>query len=257
MNDKLIIFIFFLVLSLSGCRKPKIVQATPADPNEIENFHINEFDFRLFSAKAKISFKDEEMDINATANIRISKDSVIWISVTPALGIEASRCLITKDSVFMIDRINNQYHKYDYKSLAQRINIDLNYSMLEAMLVGNLPVKKSSEDKLSKVPQGDFYLLQQKYAKMDIDNYVKLSSMKLELLQLKESLTNKELKINYTNFGLVDTTTFAFNNLINLTYRENASLKSTSIAIQYIKVELPQKDLNFPFNVPPKYSKRQ
>jgi uncharacterized protein YfkK (UPF0435 family) len=246
-----------LLFCATACHKPKIVQATQANPNEIDNFHVNEITFKYMMSKAKISFKDEEMDINATANIRICKDSIIWISVTPALGIEASRCLITRDSVFLIDRINNQFHRYDYKSLAQKINIDLTYSMLEAMLLGNLPVKKSSQDKLSKVPQGDFYLLQQKYAKMDIDNYVKLSSMKLELLQLRESLSNKELKINYTNFGLVDSTAFAFNNLINLTYRENASLKSTSIAIQYIKVELPEKELNFPFNVPPKYSKRQ
>lgn len=251
------ILLLWLLFFTMACKKPAIV-ATKAPEEDVERFLVQEIDFKYLQAKAKIHFKDQDMDVNATANIRIKKDSIIWISLTPALGIEASRCLITKDSVFVIDRINNQFHKYDFNGLAEKINIKINYKMLEAMLLGNLPITKNPSDKLSRVPQGDYFLLHQKNDKTEVDNYVKIASMKLEMLEINEPETNKKLRINYTNFGnLSNTNNFAFNNLINLTYRVNTGIQSTSIAIEYNKVDLPEKDLNFPFNIPQKFNKKQ
>ena len=34
-----------------------------------------------------------------TLNVRMAKDSVIWMSISPALGVEAARILLTPDSV--------------------------------------------------------------------------------------------------------------------------------------------------------------
>src|ERR1700746_3695342 len=92
-------FIFCLTLS---CHRPKI-KATPPDARreEIEKFIVKEIDFKYFSSKAKSNFKDEKENVNASVHIRMKKDSVIWMSITPGLGIEALRVLIRPDSVFM------------------------------------------------------------------------------------------------------------------------------------------------------------
>ena len=50
---------------------------------------------------------DKHYDVNAT--IRMHKDSLIWASVNAVLGIEAMRLLITKDSVFLLDKLNKTY----------------------------------------------------------------------------------------------------------------------------------------------------
>ena len=34
-----------------------------------------------------------------TLNVRMARDSVIWMSISPALGVEAARVLLTPDSV--------------------------------------------------------------------------------------------------------------------------------------------------------------
>ncbi|HAR20844.1 MAG TPA: DUF4292 domain-containing protein, partial [Cytophagales bacterium] len=49
---------------------------------------------------------DGTNQFSSPLTIRIRKDSVIWISVNPALGIEVVRALITKDSIFVIDKIH-------------------------------------------------------------------------------------------------------------------------------------------------------
>ena len=38
------------------------------------------------------------------------RDSAIWLSISPLLGIEAVRVLLTKDSVKALDRLNNIYY---------------------------------------------------------------------------------------------------------------------------------------------------
>ena len=251
-NSFSLIFIFFLIIV--ACKKPPIT-TLDAEKEKIKNFQVQEINFTYLTAKAKINFKDSENDINAGVNIRIKKDSIIWVSLVPLLGIEASRCLITKDSIFLLDRLNNHYYEYDYTSLEKKINIRLNYKILESMILGNLPYTKSEKDQLSILPNEDYYLLHQNHGNINIENYVKISSMKLERLQLKE--TQKELHIVYNNFAPLNDFLFAYNSLINLTYPHHSGIQSTKISIQYNKVELTDKILNFPFNVPAKYSKNQ
>ena len=47
-------------------------------------------------------------------NLRIRKDSAIWISITPLLGIEAARVLINRDSLMILDRVHKTFSARDY-----------------------------------------------------------------------------------------------------------------------------------------------
>src|SRR5690606_14821280 len=100
----------------SSCKRQLLNQSKNLNNNE--TFVVNEINFNYLSGKAKINYADKNTDVNAALNIRVKKDSVIWLSLTVALGIEASRCLITKDSLFMLDRINNHYYAYDYRTIS-------------------------------------------------------------------------------------------------------------------------------------------
>ena len=84
--------------------KKDTVQATIVKPLEeavdsfsivksiIGNLNKQRVDFKTFSAKIKVDYQGKESgDQNATAYIRILKDSIIWISLTGALGIEGVR----------------------------------------------------------------------------------------------------------------------------------------------------------------------
>lgn len=256
-------FIFFATTFVAlvnySCQKPPIAStdlATQPIINALDTFKVHELDFKYLNAKAKVKYKDLENEITATVHIRVKKDSLIWISIVPAMGIEASRCLITNDSVYILDRINDQYHHYGYEALEKKINIHLSYHIIQSMLLGSLPFPKQLDDKLSKSINGEYFILSQKIQDMEVENFIKTNSMKLEKFDVKEKLTNKSLHVVYSNFTQINQFSFPFNYIISITYPLNKSLQNTFLAIEYNKVELPDKDLTFPFNVPNKYLKK-
>jgi len=87
-------------------------------------------------AKAKVDFDDGYLSMGATANIRLRKDSVILIAVKK-LGFEVGRAMITPDSVFVLDRLNNEAVVKDIAYLADLYNIPADFQLLQSLLLGN------------------------------------------------------------------------------------------------------------------------
>jgi hypothetical protein len=251
-----IIFLGLVALSLLtlSCKRPPSANPPNAQREEIEKFIVQEVDFKYFSSKAKLNYKDEKNDVNTTVLFRIKKDSIIWMTVTPGLGIEAIRCLIRPDSIFIIDKLNNKYSEYGLEYLKSTLNIDISFHNLQAMIVGNLPFAKSYNDHLSK--DSSFYLLQQKPKSMDVDNHVRVATMKLENLVITETATKNSLDIEYSNFAPLETYVFPYTQLININYKTDKLSHTTSITVNHNKVEISDKPLNFPFNVPRRYENR-
>ncbi|TAH26876.1 MAG: DUF4292 domain-containing protein [Cytophagales bacterium] len=260
MKNSISIWVIIILIGMGACKKPPSTNIQPENNasknNPLDTFTVREIDFKFLTAKAKVRFKDVDNDISATAHFRIQKDSLIWISIVPTLGIEASRCLINKDSIFFLDRINNNYYVFNFKELGQKINIHLTYNILQSMLLGSLPFPKQNSDILSKSVNNEYFILKQFVEDMQIENFVKVNSMKLEKFDIKEEKTNKDLQVVYSNFLPLNNFFFPFNYQISVTYPMNKNLQHTSISVEYQKVELPDKELNFPFNVPNKFLRK-
>jgi hypothetical protein len=74
-------------------------------------------------------------DVNA--NIRMLRDSTIWISVNAVLGIEALRALITRDSVKLIDKLNKTYTARSITYLQDVTSLPLDLPTLQDLIIGN------------------------------------------------------------------------------------------------------------------------
>jgi len=69
------------------------------------NVKGNTIDFTTFSAKIEVDYADAEgKKYNVNANLRMYKDSVIWVSITAIFGIEGLRALITPYSLKNLDK---------------------------------------------------------------------------------------------------------------------------------------------------------
>ncbi len=107
--------------------------------NTMKELKKRKIDFRTFSAKIKIDYEDnkgKQPDVNAY--VRIIKDSIIWVNIRSAfLDIDAFRILITKDSVFVLNRLQKeaQFRSIDYLQEVTQIPFDL--GTLQDLLVGN------------------------------------------------------------------------------------------------------------------------
>jgi len=190
--------LLFLAMFLFSCKK-EIYNFSFLDRKKLQ---VEEVSFEYFSGRSKIKYLDDNQSMNANASIRVKKDSIIWISVTPGLGIEMLRTVILQDSIHVIDRINKSYYSYDFDSLSTRLNFQVNYKMLEAILFGNLIQEKSKNDRIEK--DENYYILAQKNGDLQIDNFVNSKSMKIEKVHIKEGPQKNQMDINYHNFQLLE-----------------------------------------------------
>jgi hypothetical protein len=250
MNKKIILLIISASLIFS-CKK----QIYQFGLFEKKKLNIDEIDFDYFQGKSKIKYLDGNQSFNATANIRIKKDSIIWISITPALGIEALRTIITPDSVYIIDRLNKKFQALSIDSISTRINFNLDFSIIESVLMGNLAVRNIDNDKIIK--DGDYYQLKQQNGNLSINNFVNAKTMKVEKVTIVDDTTRNYMNIDYHNFQMVDSVLFPLDNSISLFYSDKNKSFNTQILMTYTKVSFLDKKVRFPFNVPNRYDPRE
>ncbi len=231
---------------------------TPRPRPGIEEARANvaEIDFKYLTARSKVSIKsqDENTD-NANMNIRVRKDSLIWFSVQK-LGIEAARGIATRDSIIILDKIHSEYSVYDFPSLSRQFNFDLNFDLLQALIVGNLPLPKRPAQKIKN--ERDYLLLRQSEGKVMLENYIGEEDRKLKKLMVTEQPTKNTLRLDYADFKALNSFLFPYTSLITLDYKSNADgqFYQKLLQIRHNKVELVDKDPGFPFSIPPKYTRR-
>ncbi len=155
-------FFLFLtagVVAFSSCKSTKKIQAAVAKKDTtsvvitnrsdadslliikkvVTGIRNRAIDFKTFSAKLKAEYEDANgKQPNITVYIRAFKDSLIWISgYATVFNIEAFRMLITKDSVFVLDKINKTVQMRSIDYLQEVTQIPFDFSTLQALLVGN------------------------------------------------------------------------------------------------------------------------
>lgn len=104
----------------------------------VEKINKNHIDYKTFSAKVNVDYKGSDgkkYDVNA--NLRMVKDSAIWISVNAVLGFEAMRVLITRDSVKLMDKLNKTYTLRSVGYLQELTKLPLDLSTLQHLIIGN------------------------------------------------------------------------------------------------------------------------
>lgn len=229
----------------------------PARPGIDEaRTNVAEIDFLYLTAKSKISFKSPEQDIdNANINIRVRKDSLIWVSVNK-LGIEAVRGLITRDSIKIIDKIHRDYAVYDFPTLSRQFNFEMNFALLQALIVGNLPLPKRPAQKIKN--ERDYLLLRQSEGKVLVENYIGEQDRKLKKLMVTEQPTKNTLRLDYEDFTSLNSFLFPYTSLMTLDYKSktDGQFYQTLLRIKHNKVELVDKNPGFPFTIPVNYQRR-
>lgn len=98
----------------------------------------NKIDYNTFTGKVNVDYSGSDgKTYNLNANIRMYRDSAIWISANAILGIEALRVLVTKDSVKFLDKINKVYRERRLGYLQEVTELPLDLHTLQDLIIGN------------------------------------------------------------------------------------------------------------------------
>lgn len=267
-----VIAILLMAVSLS-CRGRKNVVHEIKDPLKDKNEGVDyvfsklkesEFAYNTlsikFSADAVIN-KDQKNSFNG--QVRIKRDSIIWISITPALGIEAFRLYITVDSVKMIDRIHKTFFRGDYMIINELLKTPFDFDMLQAFITGNdfsyyeNNIFKASTENLNYKLTTLGRRKLKNYVKNQVDlNKVFIQDILLDPVnykiikqQIKElTKQNSRLVIDYSNFQRMDNQGL-FPCTLSVLVEAESKLE---IFLEYTKVVVDQ-EINAPFTIPENY----
>lgn len=216
-----------------------------------ENLEVIDPSFSDLSAKAKFKYSHNGNKVSASANFRIKNDSLIWMSISPALGIELARVLIDRENIRVIDKIKKSYYEYSFEELSLKYGFDFNYDMVQSVLLGNL-IEPYKDQQVAKSEQ--YYTYTASKDGYRFSNYVGTRSMKLERLDVSNPHSKNTISVTYSNFALVDGQIFPSSISAIINYEEEKP--ETSIDIAYNKMVIEELPISFPFSVPNKYERR-
>ena len=132
--------LFLLVVFMACNIERKLIKEPLKDKGAdflFEQLKKNEFSFNYLNIKFSADITFNKKDNSTNGSLRIIRDSAIWISLSPALGIEAARMLITVDSIKFLNRLESTYFVEDFKYLNSLLKTNLDFDMLQSLLVGN------------------------------------------------------------------------------------------------------------------------
>lgn len=243
--NKLLTF-FLLCLLISSCKKqPATSGVFEKGAHHMEWTPLN-FDYLVM--KSKVSFKTKDNSTNFTANIRIKKDSIIWLSATPGMGIEVLRAIVTNDSVKVINRLENKYDTYSLTYIKETLGIELSYNSLQNLIVGDVLLTLTANDQV--VTSDDNWQLKQQHQGLDVTSVISRLQKKLTLTEAKNQ-DDKYLLSTYSNFTTSDSVLFHQEQQVLMRNGRDTSF----IDVAHQKIEFPKKSVAFPFNVPKRFER--
>lgn len=135
---RLFVLIGVSVLVFSGCKRLKELTSGNAAWKAVEQRALNEhLDFTAvtLSGKARLNYPDGGFNnLSASYRINMIQDSLIMIRVIKL--IEAARILITTDSVYIQNRINQELIVCDFAVAEEFLGLPADFGLLQDMLLG-------------------------------------------------------------------------------------------------------------------------
>ncbi|MFC4263489.1 DUF4292 domain-containing protein [Ferruginibacter yonginensis] len=235
----------------------KLVQVNNSDDSLIlvnstrDNIKKSTIDFNTFSAKIKLDIEDAKgKKPDLVANIRMIKDSAIWISISATiLNVEVFRVFINKDSVILLNKQEKEVQYRSISYLQEITDIPFDFKTLQNLIIGN-PV--FFDDKNVTVKKYDDFTLVSSAAK-DFKNLLTYTT-KDNLLQHSklddvDPLRNRTADFTYDSYTNANGGVFS-------TYRQIIATEKNKLDVRmnFKQFEF-NKELSVSFSVPKNYKK--
>ncbi|MAX81874.1 MAG: hypothetical protein CL843_17050 [Crocinitomicaceae bacterium] len=261
---KLLIGIVVLMFLASSCKQRAVIPSKK--PENIRTQELlkavdsNRFEPSYVSMRANARFQSGNTSNSFKANIRMQRDSIIWISVS-AYGYEAARLLATPDSVFLINRSEKSYFKGKFDFLNKKLNVTLDFGALQDILLGNPlgldsleNIKRSNTKEhymLSSVNKRKLKKLEEKPDRFDDDifysSWVDPSNFRVAKMSVLDLKSNQSATFLYSKFEPLEK-----NNVAQVLKAVIQANQHGEAEVEFQKISI-EESLSFPFTIPSKY----
>ena len=132
-----------VLLVATGCSNARRLANGKPLKNQGPNAILMQYDatamqWDWLSMKVDAEVESIERSGSFSATVRMARDSVIWISISPALGVEVARLKLTPDSAFLLSKVpNNRFHYAgNYDAVSEWLDTPIGFYDLQDVLVG-------------------------------------------------------------------------------------------------------------------------
>ena len=116
-----------LLLAATSCAsRKKTVAPTPKQA------------FEWMTANLDIQAEGNGMSFdNLSGQLRMRRDSIVWLSVTATMGVELLRAKVSNDSVWVLNRMEKTYLAEPLDSLGAKVGMPLSLPLVQTLLLDN------------------------------------------------------------------------------------------------------------------------
>ena len=252
------------LVTLGGCRTSKSLATSDAElkPRQsnylLKRLQEHRVRAEWLSARAKVVFRDEEQTRHFVSYVRVRRDSVIWMNFKKS-GIEAGRLLVRPDSVFLIDRLNNQFAEGSLSDLKDRLRLpfkdltnDQLFNSLQEAFFGNpvfFRVKSLNTDTL----QG-MYAMNGQANGLKSEYVLSAASFLLREMTFTNLADNRKASFQFDRFSTED-------GVGNFAYFRHIAFHEPQTGGVSLELEFKQVELDVPkaiqFHIPDHYQRME
>lgn len=247
-NQQLYI-ILITILIFSSCKttrtvSKKVISSKRPVAQVIEQVQTAQPNFNTANvSKMSLELNLGERRVNVSATCKVKKDSVIYFSILPFMGIELYRAELTPVSLRLFDKTNRSYYETDYAFLSKYLGVDIDFYSLQALLfnqffcVGGKEIYPDS-CKLTQLPVNRKKI---DYQTASIEQSTEISPTNtIQQVILKDKNNPLQLMTNYTDFTLVNGINFPQ----KITLKASGQKSQASFDFSISRVEF-NSDINF------------
>lgn len=231
---------------------PDSIKVLP-DPNGplidiLASLFDRRINYRTFSGKAKVSMQSADVSADFSANIRIAKDSLVWLHVTALGGLyPVAKMLVTRDSFFMVDHTHKQVTMLPLADIGKVLPISVQLWQLQNLLVGEplsngkIIAVETKDSAWTLRTQDTSYMQQLSYSKAD-------SNMLTGNLEMLKAGGPRAL-FTYGKYEMIGSKKLSVSRTVNV----QNGINIYNLEMDIVNAEF-DKELDYSFSVPKNYT---
>lgn len=201
------------------------------------------------NASAQINFATESTSIGGTASIKMKKDEAIVMSVKK-FGFEVARAMVTPDSLFILDRLNNEYAAEPLSYIEDRFKLPADLTMLQQLLLGN-PVFLTTSNPSVELDNGSLLWTAENSDERNSFTFM-MPDYRLENMEVQQNNGSRNL-----NIQLADYQDAGANR--DFSYLRTIAINSKETGAAQVELKFTKVEINVPttinFSIPPRYQR--
>lgn len=251
--------VFLLLTSLlAGCgllrpKKEGLIQRRSSYlVRQMEN---QQQDFEWIELRTRIKYQSADQKGSAKAYIRMRKDSAIWISAVPLLGIEVIRVMITPDSMTILNRLKKEWQTISLGGSMQKqmALVGLQFADLQRLFIGDIPAPLLDYRYQSAIDQRQ-YVLRREEPKARIEVRLLPELFEPTMISYQNRQDRGAVSFRYEDYQEIQGRRFPSDMLMELQFPMRAGLERTILAqLNITRIEPGDQVLAMPFSIPSSY----